>query len=505
MPKATLPRLFYTAAQVRELDRQAIEEEGVPGDQLMERAGRAAWRCLQRHWPGARHLAVFCGGGNNGGDGYVIARLAAEAGLTATVYQQAPMDKLKGSALTMAEQARETPGVTLELLDGPPASLEADVIVDALLGTGLGGEVRADYAALIETINAGGCPVFGVDIPSGLCADSGRVLGTAVRADVTATFIGVKAGLLTGAGPGQCGELEFDDLRVPADIYERVGPAGERLVPNDIRRALPPRARDAHKGHFGHVLVVGGDHGFSGAAAMAAQAAGRTGAGLVSVATRAEHVPVLVTRQPEIMARGVATPDELEPLLDKASVVVLGPGLGQADWGRALMDRVLASGRPRVLDADALNLLAAPDNAPAFRHQVLTPHPGEAARLLDTDTAGIQSARFEAVQKVQQRYGGAAVLKGAGSVVCGGPDEPLGLCTDGNPGMASGGMGDVLSGVLGGLLAQGLDVSTAARVGTLVHALAADRAAHAGGQRGLLATDLLPALRECVNGGADAE
>ncbi len=492
MPTATLPRLFYTAAQVRELDRQAIEDEGIPGDQLMERAGRAAWRCLQRHWPQAARLAVFCGGGNNGGDGYVIARLAAEAGLMVTIYQQAPMEKLKGSALTMAQRAGDTRGVTVVALDGPPQSLDADVIVDALLGTGLGGEVRADYAAIIDAINASDCPVFSVDIASGVCADSGRVLGVAVRADMTVTFIGLKSGLLTASGPGQCGELAFDDLRVPAGIYERVGPAGERLVPDDIRRALPPRSRDAHKGHFGHVLVVGGDHGFSGAAAMAAQAAGRAGAGLVSVATRVEHVPVLVTRQPD-------------SLLDKSSVVVLGPGLGQNDWGRALMDRVLASGLPRVLDADALNLLAAQDSPAAFRHQVLTPHPGEAARMLDTDTAGIQSARFEAVQKLQQCYGGAAVLKGAGSLVCGGPDEPLGLCTAGNPGMASGGMGDVLSGVLGGLLAQGLDVSTAARVGTLVHALAADRSAEAEGQRGLLATDLLPEIRAQVNGGADAD
>lgn len=491
-----LPFHLYSAAGVRELDRIAINDFGIPGSHLMQRAGRAAFRELLRRWPEPGHLHVFCGTGNNGGDGFVIAALARQRGLPVNVWQVGAPDRIGGDALA-ARRFAEREGVAIAAFAG--AVPETGVIVDALLGTGLNDAVRPPFSDAIGAINASGLPVLAADIPSGLSSDSGRILGCAVRAAVTVSFIGLKQGLFTGSGPDCCGEVVYADLDVPAELFGRVEPASTRLDRAALTRTLlPPRPRSAHKGLFGHALVIGGDHGMAGAAAMACEAALRVGAGLVSCATRAEHVPILVGRHPEVMAHSVRSGQELEPLLARASVVVIGPGLGRAAWGQQLLQRALHSGLPAVVDADALNLLAQGDAAPPEHERwVLTPHPGEAARLLGCDSALIQEDRFRAAAELRRRYGGAVVLKGAGTLVC--DAHGIGICNAGNPGMASGGMGDVLSGVLGGLLAQRLDVAQAARLGVCLHAAAADLAAAQAGERGLVATDLMPHLRRLVN------
>ena len=316
----------------------------------------------------------------------------------------------------------------------------------------------------------------------------------ATRADMTVTFIGLKRGLFTLDAADLVGAVRFSDLAVPQEIYQQVDCDCSRLELEPLLDRLPARPATAHKGMFGNVLIVGGDHGMAGAAAMAAEAALRCGSGLVRVATRPEHVGALVGRTPEVMPRGVKSGQELAPLLEAADVLVVGPGLGQSPWSEQLLQSAAGSGKPMVLDADALNLLAAGRTIPERVRDswILTPHPGEAARLLDCSTAEVQADRFAAVGALQQRYGGVAVLKGNGTLIAG--EAGMLLSDYGNPGMASGGMGDVLSGVIGSLLGQQLAPLEAAALGVCLHGAAADLAAEQG-QRGLAATDLIAPMR----------
>ena len=484
---------LYTAAQVRELDRIAIQERGIAGYELMCRAGRALADCVARRWPQLRRVCIVCGAGNNGGDGYVLGRLLRDAGIEVTLLALAEPDTLRGDAARAAGDYRAAGGVVAAYAGELPG--DAELLVDALLGTGLDRPVEGRYRAAIEALNRHPAPLLAVDVPSGLHADTGAILGVAAQAACTLTFIGRKRGLYTGAG-GQCaGSVEFADLAVPPDIYATQRAGVELVDWPPLEQLLAPRRRDAHKGAFGHVLVVGGNTGMSGAARLAAEAAARCGAGLVSVATRAVHAPVLNAGRPELMVHAVERAAELGPLLGRATVVVIGPGLGRDAWSQQLLGRVLESERPLVVDADALNLLA--QDRLHRGNWILTPHPGEAARLLARSSAEIQRDRFTALEGMVAEYGGSVVLKGAGSLI-GDAAAGMRLCAHGNPGMASGGMGDVLSGVLGALLAQGLPRFEAACAGVWLHAVAADRAARRG-ERGLLARDLLPWLRTLVN------
>jgi NAD(P)H-hydrate epimerase len=320
-------------------------------------------------------------------------------------------------------------------------------------------------------------------------------MGAAVRADVTVTFIGLKQGMYTGHGRSCCGRIEFSDLGVPDSVFRDMLPSALRMDLSDWSRFRSARPRHAHKGDYGHVLVIGGDYGYAGAARMAAEAAARTGAGLVSLATRPEAAVAISAAVPVVMAHAVTRPDELQPLLEKATVVAIGPGLGQAEWGSRLLARVLESSMPMILDADALNMLAR--DPVTMDHWVLTPHPGEAARLLHTTAADVNSDRFTSVRRLSRNYGGVGVLKGSGTLVADG--ATIHVCSGGNPGMASGGMGDVLTGIIAGLAAQKYSLADAARAGVTLHAAAGDAAAAASGERGMLATDLLPWVRNLIN------
>lgn len=485
------PQPLYTAAQVRALDRAAIAG-GITGLELMSRAGEAVYAEIRRRWPAARRWLVLCGAGNNGGDGYVIARLAAGEGLDVRVVQLADPACIRGDAATARARYLAAGGDERRFDGGLPA---ADVVVDALLGTGLERPVEGDFAVAIEQANALPAHRVAVDIPSGLDTDTGRILGVAFRAELTVSFIGLKRGLFTGEAVDCCGEIVFDGLAVPASVGAGIEADAELLPACPARAALAPRARSAHKGAAGRLLVVGGDYGYGGAARLAGEAALRSGAGLVALATRAEHAFAHAAARPELMCHPVAERRELAALAGRADVIAIGPGLGQAAWGRGLLAEVLLSERPLVLDADALNLLAQ-DPRP-LPHAVLTPHPGEAARLLGCEVGAVEADRYAAVRELQRRYAGVVVLKGAGTLIAG-ARTPVAVCPFGNPGMASGGMGDVLTGVIGALLAQGFSSVDAARTGVCLHARAGDAAA-ARGERGLIASDLFGWLRAAVN------
>ncbi|MGZ8224194.1 MAG: NAD(P)H-hydrate dehydratase [Methylobacter sp.] len=484
-----LPTKLYRAAQVRELDRIAIEKRGIPGFELMSKAGYEVFQCIRNKWPNAKTLAVFCGCGNNAGDGYIVAGLAYEAALKVSVYAVSEPEKLQGDALTAYQNCVKS---NVQVIAFQPGHIiEADVIVDALLGTGLDRPVTGLYAEAVQMINDSSAAVIAVDIPSGLHADTGNVMSCAVEADCTVTFIGMKQGLLTGQAPEYCGELVFSSLAVPEDVFQKVSSSAVRI----LQAPLPQRHRCSHKGDYGHALIIGGELGFSGAAMLSGEAALRVGTGLVSIATRLEHSGSMNLIRPELMCHGVENAWQLVALLEKASVIVLGPGLGQSDWAKQLFTVAVASGKPLVIDADGLNLLA---NAPLAKPDlILTPHPGEAARLLNLSTAEIQQDRFAAVSAIQSKFHGIAVLKGAGTLIA--SEHEIAVSTTGNPGMASGGMGDVLSGVIAGLVAQGLTLKNAAQQGVYIHGLAADLAAENDGERGMLASDLMPYLRQLVN------
>lgn len=486
-----LPTNLYTAEQVRKLDRRAMAA-GLGDGVLMARAGESAWRVLRARWPEARRLLVVCGGGNNGGDGYVVARLAHTAGLAVQVLQLTPGDKLRGDAADAWAEAQRL-GVPMTPWQGG-ALPAADTVVDGLLGTGLERDVAGRFAEAVERINAQSAPVLALDLPSGLAADTGAVLGCAVRATSTVTFIGIKRGLLTGSGPDHAGALVYDDLGVPATVFDGLPPAARRVPRPGWRAQLPARTPGQHKGASGHILVVGGELGTGGAVKLAAEGALRTGAGLVSAATRRDHVAGLVGSRPEIMARGVADAGELAPMLARATVIAAGPGLGQEDWGRDLLRACLAGERPLVVDADGLNLLAA---EPCRREDwVLTPHPGEAGRLLGCPPATVQADRFAAAEALQQRYGGIVVLKGAGTLIQDGDSAVL--CSAGGPALAVGGSGDVLSGVIAGLLAQGMALHDAACHGVCLHAVAGELVGSEGA-RGVLPSDLFRPLQRLAN------
>lgn len=485
---------MYDAAGLRALEIAAIETLDGDAGILMARAGLAAWHTVLAHWPDTQRIVVVCGPGNNGGDGYVFARHVLVSGRAVRVCRHATHAPRTALAQAAYEAFVASGGQVEEVEAQLP---DADLVVDALFGIGLSRAPDAAAIALIEAMHATRAPILALDVPSGLDADRGSAPGAAIRAARTLQYLGPHIGLQTGNGPDHAGVLSGADLDVPAALRSAIAPAARRVDIDDLGQWLRPRARHAHKGSSGHVLLVGGDAGTGGAVLLAAEAALRTGAGLVSVATRGTHIGPLLARCPEAMGVDAHDTAAFTRLLARSDVVAIGPGLGQGAWAHSLQAEVLASTRPLVLDADALNLLAqSPLTLSA--DTILTPHPGEAARLLGTSSVEIQRDRPAAVRALTARYGCVVVLKGAGTLVCAPGGVPW-LVAAGNPGMAVGGMGDALTGCIAALRAQGLDSEQAAVCGALLHGAAGDRAARDGGERGLLPTDLIAALRPLAN------
>jgi len=481
---------FCTAAEMRRLDEKTIFECGLPGAVLMENAGRGAAVLTREHFGdlAGRNVAIVCGRGNNGGDGYVMARIFHGWGAFVRIFLLSDPERVGGDARINLDVVLK---MGLEIIEIREEShldrfdlTGVELAVDAILGTGLNSEVRGLYRGVIERLNQAGMPIVAVDVPSGLDSDTGRILGVAVRADLTVTFGLPKAGLLLPPGENQAGRLEVVDIGIPPHVLAEADPGKELLLEDNLKGLLSPRARDGHKGHYGHVLVVAGSTGKTGAAVLTALAAARSGAGLTTLAVPAGLNSIVEEKVTEVMT---------EPLPESE------PGFLAAE----ALDRVLelAEGKlekaelPLVIDADGLNALAGtPDILKKARREViLTPHPGEMSRLTGLSTAEIQADRLGAAGDFAQAHSVVLALKGYRTVVAA-PDGRLFLNTTGGPHMASGGMGDVLTGIAAGLVSQGLSPLDAARLGVFVHGLAADQAAAAESQVGLLASDLTARL-----------
>jgi len=503
---------FCTAEEMRRLDHKTIFECGIPGVVLMENAGRGA-AVLTRQYFGdlaGRKIVVLCGRGNNGGDGLVMARIFHGWLAEVKVVLLAERGAVQGDARINLDIALNMGLEIVEVreeahLEGFDLG-EADLIIDAILGTGLNTEVRGLYRRVIELVNQAAGPVVAVDVPSGLDADTGRILGAAIKADLTVTFGLPKVGLLLAPGENLAGRLEVVDIGIPPHVLAEADPGKELLLEDTLVGLLRPRAGDGHKGHYGHALIVACSPGKTGAGAMTGLAAARTGAGLVTLAVPAGLNPILEEKVTEVMTEplpegepGFLASQSLDRILELArgkSVLALGPGLGtrpeSAELVRSLVQTVEL---PLVIDADGLNALAGQTEIlkKAKGEVVLTPHPGEMARLIGRSPAQVQADRLGAAGDFARSHGVIVVLKGHRTVVAA-PDGRLFLNTTGGPHMASGGMGDILTGMIAGLISQGIAPLDAAGLAVLVHGLAADQTAEEKGPVGLLASDLLERL-----------
>lgn len=475
-----------------QLEREAADALGLTLFELMQRAGEAAFAMLRKQWPESRHWLILCGHGNNGGDGFVVARLAQSAGLSVTVIACEGSKPLPEEAL----QARNAWLAAGGLIHDPSTAWpeQVDVIVDALLGTGLNRPPKAPYAELIDKANAHRADVFAVDIPSGLVAANGTAPGPVISAAHTLTFIALKPGLLTGKARDYIGQLHFHALSLDTWLAGQEAPLA-RFDASSLSRWLQPRKPTSHKGDHGKLVIIGGDHGTAGAIRMTGEAALRAGAGLVRVLTHKDNLTPLLTARPELMVQELSG-QAIDEALEWADVIVIGPGLGQGEWGKKALEKVENSQKPMLWDADALNLLAIrPDKR---QNRIITPHPGEAARLLNGKTSEIESDRLHSARELANRYGGVVVLKGAGTIIASETGE-MAFADVGNAGMASGGMGDVLSGIIGSLLGQKLSLFDAACAGCVAHGAAAEAVSARYGTRGMVATDLFSELYLFVN------
>ena len=488
-----------TTEQIRELDRRTIAA-GTPGEELMERAGYAVARTtvefLKRH--DSRSVLLFAGKGNNGGDAIVAARHLAAAGCHPTLVLLCGRNELQGDPslhfqkLVSEIHVFETPG--LDELSDIVSETEPAVVVDGLLGTGLKGDVREPYATAIKVINGLHLPVVAIDIPSGLDSDTGEVHGVCVRADATVTMGLPKLGLLKPAAADLVGRVEVADIGFPPEFVQEIKTDVDLVTARDMAPLFPPRRRSAHKGDFGHVLVIAGAEGYTGAPVLAAHAAARAGVGLVTLAVPRNVYPIVAANSPpEVMPHPVDFEQIGPTYFAGFDAVAIGPGLGQhAETQKMIWKVVSGCPLPMVVDADALNAIA---RAVAGLRKlqkplVLTPHPGEMARLIGKSAKDVQANRWDIARDFSQEYGVVTVLKGAGTVVTD-PSGRLWINSTGNPGMAKGGMGDALTGIIAALLAQGMAPVDAARAGVFIHGRAGDLARDKLGERAMLTTDLI--------------
>lgn len=512
-----MPMKLALAEQMRQIDRAAIDDIGIPGVVLMENAGRQTVHQLCRYFGQVqgKEIAVFAGPGNNGGDGFVVARHLRELGAQVTVFALACADRIMGDAAVHFRIVGNL-GIPVTFLLGPD-DLQGlspdcfDLIVDALFGTGLKRQVEGYFARVIEMINSASCPVVAVDLPSGLDSDTGGICGVAVKADLTVTFGVAKPGHVVFPGREMVGALEVVDIGIPSQVIAAAGLICELLDRKSVAPFVVRRPANSHKGTSGHLLVVAGSLGKTGAAILCCQGALRVGAGLVSLCAGRALNAIFESALYEAMTIPVAGGDDGAPssndlqlilaAMEGKQAAVVGPGLGTTDETAELVRRIYQQAEIALLvDADAINILAADKNSLARTAQagrILTPHPGEMARLTGKTSRFIQQNRLEVAREYARQHNVYLVLKGAGTIIAA-PDGTLAVNPAGNPGMAAGGMGDVLSGIIGGLLVQGLEPWKACCLGVYMHGLAADRLAQKA-PCGYLASEVAERVPSVIN------
>lgn len=508
-----------TAKQMQELDRKTINDIGIPGIVLMENAGMGTFKQIIGYFPDVhrKRIVILCGRGNNGGDGFVIARYFYNAGCDVKAFLLSSIDKVSGDAKTSMDVYQHMGGSVKEITDEKQWGrvradiMHAGLLVDALLGTGLSSEVRGLYRRVIEDIRAASrIPVVSVDIPSGIDATTGKILGTAVKASLTCTFGLPKRGLLLFPGVSNVGNLEVIDIGIPKLLIEKEGIKEYLLDESFFKGIIPRRKPESHKGTYGHVFILAGSPGKTGAAAMAAQSAMRAGAGLVTLGVPQSLNHILESKVTEVMTEpipdsgegflGVDSWDRLQAILKGKTVVAIGPGISDRDETAQLVFKVLKSAEvPVIVDADGLNAIA--KNTAILKKikapVVLTPHPGEMARLMGISTQDVQNDRVENARKFSIQYKAVVVLKGARTIIAE-PGGKIYINPTGNPGMASGGMGDILTGIISGLVAQGLSPLASSQLSVYVHGLIGDLFARERAEIGILATDLIDRIPETL-------
>jgi len=504
--------IVVTAEEMRELDRLTIQKYGVPSVVLMERAGEGVARALLDSFRRAARggVLVVAGKGNNGGDGLVVARLLKKKRIPCEIVLLARKEELSPDAAKNLSAYLKAKGKIFEV---GQESLELlrqrlkgkRLLVDAILGTGLKEEVRGLYAETITLMNASGLPIVAVDLPSGLDADRGKPLGTAIMAEMTVTFGYPKLGQVIHPGPSYVGKLVVADIGIHPKAVEEINPRAELLEQRNIRWLVPDREPDTHKGTYGHLLVLAGSRGKTGAAILACRAAMRVGTGLVTLAAPRSLNDIFASSMVEVMTEPLKDDSEgvellndqgWQRLLDKKSALLFGPGIGIKDWARSALRWLLKNLTvPLVIDADGLNNLA--EEVERIRSAksppVLTPHPGEMARLIGSDSAAINRDRVGVARSFARDHRCYIILKGARTVIAT-PEGKVFINPTGNPGMASGGMGDVLAGILAGLLAQGFNIEDALELGVFLHGFVGDQVAGAKGEMGMIASDIIDAL-----------
>ena len=493
---------LFSTEQVRAIDARLISEGFASGFDLMERAGQQAFEVIESMIKGHAYVVILCGTGNNGGDGWIIGREAIRAGFSPQVFLIGDEAKITGDSRRALDSFRSEGGRIGDATELRQFIFSEDtLVIDAVIGSGFAGDLRAEHIDLATRLNESRSHVVAIDCPTGLDADTGMPKPVAVKAVLTLTFIAYRQGFFTGESADYTGAIQLCDLGVPESVLADVPNGAKKISPGAGMRHSLKRKNNFHKGLGGHVLVVGGNSGLGGAAILAAEAALRIGAGKVTLASRASTVCAANARCPALMAITIDDPQQLNALCEEATVILVGPGLGQCDWARNCLKQVLASRSSLVIDADALNLIAQGNGNLLGREgwPVITPHPGEAARLLGITTAEIGRDRFAAVRSLAKFANGTALLKGAGTLVASDQAKGVvGVCTSGNPYMATAGSGDVLSGLIAGLAAQGLSPVLATELAVYLHASAADEWVAAHG-RCLIATDIIDALPRAMN------
>jgi len=486
----------YSSEDVSEVDQIAIEQENITGFILMKRAANFSFQQAEKYFPNINSIMIFCSSGNNSGDAYLLGCLAIENNIKTKVISLCNTATLRNHALKAFNEYRSLEG---EILDwNNQIDIDCDLIIDGIFGIGINRNVEGKFLQAINKINKSKSPVLSLDIPSGLNANSGEIMGSSIQANLTATFIGRKKGLYLNQGPLMSGCIEYSDLSIPNSCFKHATKELEIVNQSLLEQHLKPRSRASHKGDFGHVLVVAGNHGMGGAARITSESALRTGAGLVSIITRPENVAIISKTTPEIMAHSSDDRSgKISELFKRADVIAIGPGLGIDEWAKDLFDKALNSKKQLIIDADGLNLLA--DYAIKKDNWILTPHPGEAARLLGCLNSEVQEDRLASLKKLIDKYGGVTLLKGNNTLVGAAGEIPL-VITEGNPGMSTAGMGDLLTGIIAALCSQFKQVNpkNLTALGAYIHAVAGDQAAKTG-ERGIIATDLFSELKDIIN------